>query len=464
MNYPGQPGGYPNQPGGYPNQPGGYSNQPSGYPAQQSGYPSGGATYPNQPPYPHQPSGYPGQPPYLNEPSTYPDSPVRYGLQPNQPYSSQSNYPNPMTGYQSYSGGHNHSGGYPSQHSDQFGGHQFGYNPNFTNGPRGYENNDGYSSGMLGAPTIRPYAGFNPNADSETLRKAMKGIGCDKSKVIAVLCARSNSQRQEIATTFKTMYGKDLRKELEKELSGDFEDFILGLMDPPAVYDAYHLRKAMAGLGTKESVLIEIMCSRTNGEIAEIKRVYRQLYKQELEHDIIGDTSGHFQRLLVSLSAAGRDESTRTDPLKANQDAHALHRAGEQRLGTDEACFNAILASQNYSQLRLVFQEYQKITGHSIEKAIEAEFSGDIKSGLLAVVSCVQNRAAYFAKLLYDSMAGLGTRDTDLIRIIVSRSEVDLADIRQEFQRLYKKSLIDMIKGDCSGAYKDGLIAVVNGN
>ncbi|KJH50730.1 Annexin [Dictyocaulus viviparus] len=249
-------------------------------------------------------------------------------------------------------------------------------------------------------------------------------------KVISVLCARTNLQRQAIAKSFKVLYGKDLIK----------------------------------GLGTKESLLIEILTSRTNQQIAEICQAYQQLYSRSLESDIIGDTSGYFQRLLVSLCAGGRDESNHVDHLRANQDARKLYNAGERRLGTDESCFNAILASNNYFQLRAVFDEYQKITNHSIEKAIEAEFSGDIRDGLLAVVAVARNRPAYFAKLLYDSMKGFGTRDSDLIRIVVTRCEYDMVDVRNNFQAMYKTTLEDMIKGDCSGSYKDGLIALVKGN
>lgn len=117
-------------------------------------------------------------------------------------------------------------------------------------------------------------------------------------------------------------------------------------------------------------------------------------------------SSSHFQRLLVSLCAGGRDESTQTDALRANQDARRLYQAGEKRLGTDESTFNAILASQNFAQLRMVFEEYQKVSNHPIEKAIDAEFSGDVRDGLLAVIAVVRNRPAYFAKLLHDSMKG----------------------------------------------------------
>ncbi|KHJ83291.1 Annexin [Oesophagostomum dentatum] len=160
---------------------------------------------------------------------------------------------------------------------------------------------------MIGTPSIRPVPNFSANQDAETLRKAMKGLGTNNSKVISVICGRTNRQRQEIARAFKVMYGKDLINDLKSELSGDFEDLILALMEPAA------------GLGTKESLLIEIMTSRTNQQIAEIREAYKQLYHKELEEDIAGDTSGSFQRLLVSLCVGGRDESNYTDHTKANQ-------------------------------------------------------------------------------------------------------------------------------------------------
>ena len=74
------------------------------------------------------------------------------------------------------------------------------------------------------------------------------------------------------------MWGKDLIKHLKSELGGHFEDAVVALFQPPAEYDAWSLHDAMSGVGTTESTLIEIMCSRNNAEIKVIKDEFKRLY------------------------------------------------------------------------------------------------------------------------------------------------------------------------------------------
>lgn len=105
-----------------------------------------------------------------------------------------------------------------------------------------------------------------------------------------------------------------------------------------------------------------------------------------------------------------------------------------------------ILCQRNYNQLRLIFDEYQRITGHDIEKAIKNEFSGDSEEGLLAIIKSVRNQAGFFAKQLHKSMAGAGTNDRQLMRVVIVRSEIDMGDIKQQYAAKYGKSLAEAIK------------------
>lgn len=61
-------------------------------------------------------------------------------------------------------------------------------------------------------------------------------------------------------------------------------------------------------------------------------------------------------------------------------------------------------------------------------------------------MECVENAAAWFAQRLRAAMQGAGTEDQTLIRIVVGRSEIDLQSIKEEYERLFDKTLESDIK------------------
>lgn len=252
--------------------------------------------------------------------------------------------------------------------------------------------------------------------------------------------------------------------DIKSETRGNFENLLVALLTPMLDFYCKEIKDALSGLGTDEDVLIEILCTLSNYEINAIKNQYSKKYGQDLEQALAGDTSGSFKRLLVSLCTARRDESGVTDVDAAKADATELLRAGELRFGTDESVFNAVLCSRNYEQLKLVFREYETITGHPFEQAIKNEFSGDIQDGLLAIYRCVNNKAEFFARQLHKSMAGLGTNDRQLIRLIVTRCEIDMTEIKGAFERIFKETLKSFIKGDTSGDYKHAIYVLIGEN
>ncbi|XP_076830612.1 annexin A11a isoform X2 [Brachyhypopomus gauderio] len=449
--YPSQAGGYPPQPGGYPSQPGAFSGQPGAYPPipgggwgapPASGMPSigldnlsnagfGAGSMPAMPGIMSQMAGmgYPGgptpgqpMPGYPQGPSPNPSMPgYPQGPSPNAPMPGYQQGPSPnapMPGYQQGPSPNAPMPGYqqgPSPNAPMPG-YQQGPSPNapmpgYQQGPSPNAPMPGYGGGAPVIPvnrgfrgTIQDFPGADPLKDVEVLRKAMKGFGTDEQAIINLLGSRSNKQRVPMVIAYKTSYGKDLIKDLKSELSGNFEKVVLAMLKTPAQYDASEIRDAIKGAGTDEGCLIEILSSRSNEEIREINKIFKAEYKKTVEDAIKGDTSGHFRRLLISLAQGNRDERETVDISLAKQDAQTLYQAGENKLGTDESKFNAILCARSKPHLRTVFQEYQHMCGRDIEKSIEREMSGDLENGMLAVVKCIKDTPGYFAERLHKAM------------------------------------------------------------
>ncbi|VDP99547.1 unnamed protein product [Trichobilharzia regenti] len=191
-------------------------------------------------------------------------------------------------------------------------------------------------------------------------------------------------------------------------MSGALYDCMKALCYSPVELDARELRRAVEGAGTDEDALIEILCSRTNDQIKQIKETYTKGNSFILEKSL---------KIIFIIV------------IYASSFSYLFHR------------FVQILVSRSYAHLRLVFEEYSTIGKRNIEDTLKSEMHGDTLRAFLSIVSCIKNKPKYFAEKLHKSMKGLGTDNKTLIRIIVSRCEIDLGIIKKEFQSLTGKTL-----------------------
>ncbi|XP_051876328.1 annexin A1a [Pristis pectinata] len=313
-------------------------------------------------------------------------------------------------------------------------------------------------------PTITPFPNFDPSADAAALNDALNAKGVDEDTIISILTTRTNCQRQQIAAAYQQNVGKHLKDVVKRRLSKKLETVALDLLKTPAQFDAYQLHHAMTGLGTDEDCLVEILVTRSNKEIKDFIKAYEEEFNKDLAKVMKADTSGAFQKALLVLLEASRDEGDTVDHDLADDDARALYEAGEKRKGTDVDTFIKILSGRNFAHLRTVFERYTKYSRHDVGKALDLELKGDIENLLISLVKCIGNKPAYFAEKLHLSMKGCGTDDNSLIRIMVSRSEVDLKDIKVEYKAKFGKTLYTAIKDETKGDYEKILLALCGSN
>ena len=103
---------------------------------------------------------------------------------------------------------------------------------------------------------------------------------------------------------------------------------------------------------------------------------------------------------------------------------------------------------------------YTKLSGKSLRTAIEKEFSGDIKKALLTILDGIICPSEYFARRVNKAVKGLGTNNQMLIRVLVSREEVDIREMAVQYKAVIGKDMVKDIIDDTSGDYKNVLVAI----
>jgi annexin A7/11 len=308
----------------------------------------------------------------------------------------------------------------------------------------------------------RAQAAGDASADADALRRAMKGFGTDEAVLIRILSKPDPLQMALLRTTYNRRHNRDLIKDIKSETSRYFEDGLVALVQGPLMHDVHSVHDAIKGLGTKESVLNDVLLGRTNADMRAIKQAYHQTFNRTLEADVKGDLSMKTERLFSMVMAANRNEEyAPVIPAELDRDAIELHRAMDARVGTDQITVCSILSRGSDGQIRALAHHWQQKYHNTLEKVVESEFSGHMKDALLLLIRRACDRAMSDAVQLEDAMAGLGTKDVLLVQRVVRVhwESAHLDQVRRAYAHRYKKDLIQRVKGETSGHYQSLMVA-----
>ena len=297
---------------------------------------------------------------------------------------------------------------------------------------------------------------------SGQLYNAMKGAGTDENTLIKIATSEPLKERLKIKEKYIMVYGRDLIDDFKSDLSGNFQEVMIALYTDKYEYDAKQLNKAVKGAGTDEDTLIEIIGTRPGWMLKKIKNVYKDLYNKDLEEDVKDDTSGDFQKLLITLLQCKRSDNKEVDKEKCIKICDELYNAGEKKLGTDEQVFNKYIGNCSPVELLTIAREYHRKYNKPLMKVVDSEFSGNIKKLIKTVLYANICPSEYFATRINESVEGFGTKEKILNRVIVTRNEIDLPIIKQYYKQLYEKDMVKEVGDDVSGSYKKLLIALLN--
>ena len=141
---------------------------------------------------------------------------------------------------------------------------------------------------------------------SEIHRCTEARLGAEQLTVCSLLSKRSDNQIRAIAHAYEHKYRRPLEKVLVSEFSGHMEDALVQMVrcgTDRAMRDAINIEDAMAGMGTKDEMLIirVVKLHWNPAHLQQVKGAYKARYRQDLIARVRGETSGDFERCLVAM-------------------------------------------------------------------------------------------------------------------------------------------------------------------
>lgn len=303
--------------------------------------------------------------------------------------------------------------------------------------------------------------GWDAVPSANALRAAMKGFGTNEKELIRVLAPLDALQVNSVRQTYSQVHkGRDLEKDIKSETSRYFEEALVAIIRGPLLQDAHSVRDAVAGAGTNEDLLNHVVLGRSNADLRAIKDTYQALFKRRLEDDVDGDLSMKTKDVFrIVLRASRAEENSPVIPQQTERDVAELSRALNS-MGEQVAVAN-VIALRSDGQLRAIAQAYEQRHRRTLHDAFEKKFDGHMKDAFLLMLDRAVDPVMSDAVQLEAAMAGMGTKDRLLVHRVVTthwnRQHKD--QVKRAYIHRFKRDLVERIRGETSGDYRNLLIA-----
>ncbi|KAL4294576.1 hypothetical protein S245_064369 [Arachis hypogaea] len=303
-----------------------------------------------------------------------------------------------------------------------------------------------------------------PEEDCARLKKASESFLRDEKTIVSILGHRNAEQIKVVKETYQQLYDHSLLDDLNSKLSGDLRNALVLWVHEPEVRHAMLANKALKAMTNKIrelQVVVEIACGNKTVYVNGVREAYIDLYGCTIEEDILDCVYDMpLKKSLLALISSNRHSKETTKKEIAVEDASKIHEAIRKRRLDDDS-FLWILSTRSISQLRETFATYQQLFHHSLEQDIANCGEDDLENLLIAAIRCTCNPEKHFAKVIRESMIGIGTDEESLNRAIVSRAEVDMLKIEIEYAAMFDSNLVKDVCGDTSGSYQNFLMTLM---
>ena len=314
---------------------------------------------------------------------------------------------------------------------------------------------------------------YSPGILNELINKtilfhnALLEKGNINEKIIEeILLTTKNDERQIIRNNYKKIFHHPIQNDIIsflKDKNLHLYNISLNMFDTPFEYDARELKKALTlnnNNNIDENILIEIFCSRPKSHLEIVDLAFKKFFNISLKEELENKLSKEFSKYILTLMDTERSKEQTLFKKESYEIAENIIKNGFKLYINDINLFKKIFVEKSRKDLILISRAYYELT----KKCLYDDIIGDnisqnnninetneenkginnnlklIKHLLFAVITPSQ----FFAKKCKLALSDPSININDLLRILISRAEIDIKMIRDYY---FKETKCD-IKND----------------
>jgi hypothetical protein len=225
------------------------------------------------------------------------------------------------------------------------------------------------------------------------LHDSIRRLGTDEELLVEALALKSNAEMTTLKQEYQIEYQRDLGNDINGDTSGDVKRFFVAMIagsrdetgststvdsDVDALYAAANPNRWLFGIGTDESVFINVLTSKSYEHLAAVSQAYSAKHGKAFTDVIKEEFSGTIQKVLVAFVEAFEDYPAYL--------ANRLERT-MKGLGTNEKRLDSLVRRiRTTGRMGLVKDAYLKKYGESLVERVKGDTSMLHRTELIALI------------------------------------------------------------------------------
>ena len=291
-----------------------------------------------------------------------------------------------------------------------------------------------------------------------------ENISLKENSIIDIIKKYNLKERLLLRIYYNKIFPENnLITDFNSQLSGHFANLVINLFMSPIDIECIEFKKIFEGTNIKKNVILESLSLNPFWFNQKVARRFFELYKKDLKTEIINKFKDITRDVLITcLNTKRNDNNKIIDNDELNEKVKLMINTKPEDILKNNEIFVNLFGIPSAKEMILISRKFKEIKGEHFLKYFENKLSEEEINIFREIIYNICNPSENFAIKLKNSIKGVEVNFDVINRILVTRNEIDMKDIKKFYNKLNEGDFCDDISNIFTGAYKNLILYLYN--